>query len=66
MTTLWSDTLLLTALGMGTVFVFLLLLIAALTIMSSVVNKLENNSEDAQERLDIAAVALAAYRQHNK
>lgn len=66
MTTLWSDTLLLTALGMGTVFVFLLLLIAALTIMSSVVKRFETTTDDTQVRLDIAAAALAAYRQHNK
>ena len=69
MSTVWSDTLLLMGLGMGTVFTFLVLLIAAVTIMSKVIQQLnpEVAEAEAPENIDadIAAVAAAAYQLHH-
>lgn len=70
MSTTWSDTFLLMALGMGTVFIFLVLLIIAVTIMSKVIKQLspEPVTPDASADIDqeIAAVAAIAYQRHQK
>ncbi|MFT6221523.1 MAG: Na+-transporting methylmalonyl-CoA/oxaloacetate decarboxylase gamma subunit, partial [Candidatus Endobugula sp.] len=41
MPTIWSDTFLLMALGMGTVFLFLVILIASVITMSAVIKRLQ-------------------------
>ncbi|MGS2717244.1 OadG family protein [Eionea flava] len=64
MATIWSDTLLLMALGMGTVFTFLVILIASVTAMSAVIKKLEPAPEEKNSDADIAAVAAIAYQLH--
>ncbi len=70
MPTVWSDTFLLMGLGMGTVFVFLVLLIAAVTIMSKVIQQLspevvEVDTTTENTDVDIAVVAAAAYQLHH-
>jgi oxaloacetate decarboxylase (Na+ extruding) subunit gamma len=66
MATIWSDTLLLMVLGMGTVFIFLLFLILAVNIMSAVIQRLapEDVPSESSSLNDIAAVAAAAYHRH--
>ncbi len=64
---LWGDSFLLMALGMGTVFAFLTLLVIAMTIMSSIANRLVAEeipviSPTAVSDQELAAVAAAAYR----
>ncbi len=67
MPTLWSDTFSLMLLGMGTVFVFLLLLIVSLYIMSSVIERINPtpDTDTSKRDKDIAVVAAAAYQLHN-
>jgi sodium pump decarboxylase gamma subunit len=64
MPTIWSDTFLLMALGMGTVFIFLVTLIASVTAMSAIIRRLEPESEDNHSDADVAAVAAIAYQLH--
>ena len=65
MSTVWSDTFLLMALGMGTVFTFLIILIASVTAMSAVIKRLEPIEEEPHSEADIAAVAAVAYQLHH-
>jgi sodium pump decarboxylase gamma subunit len=65
MSTVWSDTLLLMALGMGTVFTFLVILIASVIAMSAVIKRLQPIEEEPQSEASIAAVAAIAYQLHN-
>ena len=70
MTALWQSSIELMLLGMGTVFVFLILLVIATTLMSAVINKLSPpaepitplNADDAE----IAAAAAAAFARHKQ
>ncbi len=64
MTTIWSDTLLLMILGMGTVFVFLLLLIIALYVMAKIIAYVSPEDNIAIQKNTIAAVAAAAFKKH--
>ena len=64
MSTLWSDTFLLLMMGMGTVFVFLVLLILALNVMSSVIQKVVPVEQGDATQQDIAAVAAIAYAKY--
>lgn len=72
MSTVWSDTFSLMLLGMGTVFVFLLTLIVALYILSSVMRRFsieEESAEDASLQVkneEITAAAAAAHYFHNR
>jgi sodium pump decarboxylase gamma subunit len=68
MPTIWSDTFLLMALGMGTVFTFLVILIASVTAMSAVIKRLHPPAEDndSNSEVDIAAVAAIAYQLHHQ
>jgi len=66
MSTIWSDTFLLMALGMGTVFIFLVILIASVTAMSAVIKRLQPPEEDAHSEANIAAVAAIAYQLHHQ
>ena len=70
MAELWQSSIELMLLGMGTVFVFLILLVIATTGMSAVIAKLSppaapvaNNSDIDAE---IAAAAAAAFARHKK
>jgi sodium pump decarboxylase gamma subunit len=65
MSTVWSDTLLLMALGMGTVFTFLVILIASVIAMSAVIKRLQPIVEEPNSDADIAAVAAIAYQLHH-
>lgn len=70
MSTIWSDTIQLMLMGMGTVFVFLVVLIVSLNIMSSVIAKVvpveaeqDNNTAAGQEEIAaVAAIAFAKYK----
>lgn len=64
MATIWSDTLLLMALGMGTVFTFLVILIASVTAMSAVIKRLEPQPQETSSDADVAAAAAIAYQLH--
>lgn len=66
MPTIWSDTFLLMALGMGTVFTFLVILIASVTAMSAVIKRFQPPAEDNDSEADIAAVAAIAYQLHHQ
>ena len=59
----WSDGLLLTFLGMGTVFCFLGMLIFSILLLSTLVKRIERDPLKKDEL--IAAVALAAFNAHN-
>lgn len=60
----WLDTLLLMALGMGTVFVFLLLLILSVKAMTAIVTRLSPVAEATDDAIDAAAVAAAVHHHH--
>ena len=65
MSTIWSDTISLTLLGMTTVFVFLLLLVICLKIMSTIIASLGNSEEDTLTNdKELAAVAAIAFKRH--
>jgi sodium pump decarboxylase gamma subunit len=72
MTDLFRDGLLLTGLGMGTVFGFLLLLIGAVTLLSAVLKRVEDSTAEptppvrraAQAQPEIAVVAAIAHAAH--
>jgi sodium pump decarboxylase gamma subunit len=64
MPTIWSDTFLLMALGMGTVFLFLVILIASVITMSAVIKRLQPVVEEGSSEADIAAVAAIAFQLH--
>jgi oxaloacetate decarboxylase gamma subunit len=69
MSTIWSDTLLLMLLGMGTVFTFLLLLIISVTIMSSVIKRFSAAEDEPSADIDVAAIAVVAataYHLHHR
>jgi len=58
-------------LGMGTVFVFLILLVIATTAMSAVINKISppavpTNTISTDIDAEIAAAAAAAFARHKK
>jgi oxaloacetate decarboxylase (Na+ extruding) subunit gamma len=68
---IWSSSFQLMYLGMGTVFVFLVLLVLATTAMSALLNRfanenipLSNSSNDVD--IEVAAVAAVAYMRHKK
>ena len=65
MSTIWFDTFSLMALGMGTVFIFLVILIASVTAMSAFIKRLQPEPEDNHSDADIAAVAAIAYQLHH-
>ena len=74
MATNWSNSIELMLLGMGTVFVFLTLLVIGVIIMSAILNKISAsttpNTTPAQANTnlpetDIAAVAAIAYSANN-
>ena len=70
MTVLWQSSIELMLLGMGTVFVFLVLLVIATSCMSAVINRLSPQTEtlaaNADLEAEIAAVAAAAFARHKK
>lgn len=70
MAALWQSSIELMLLGMGTVFVFLVLLVIATTAMSAVINKLSPQAIPAASHGDIdaeiAAAAAAAFARHKK
>lgn len=70
MSELWSDSIELMLLGMGSVFTFLLLLVVAVTIMSALINRFipqhtipikNKNPKAALAEAEVAAVAAAAW-----
>ncbi len=70
MSVLWSDSIELMLLGMGSVFTFLALLVVGVTIMSAVINRLSPPASTAAKKKapqmanidsEIAAVAAAAW-----
>ncbi len=66
MSEIWLDTLLLMVLGMGTVFVFLLLLIVSVTAMTKIITRLSPVAEEAtDDAIDFAAVAAAVHHHHH-
>jgi len=69
-TELWQSSIELMLLGMGTVFVFLILLVIATTAMSAVIGKLSPTASPATSNSDIdaeiAAAAAAAFARHKK
>jgi oxaloacetate decarboxylase gamma subunit len=52
--------------GMGTVFVFLTALVVAMTILSSVVTRLQPARETATDEGDVVAAIAAAITQHRR
>ena len=82
MSPLWESGLELTLLGMGTVFVFLVLLIIATMSMSKILLAIENlsppqtstptpvkpvaNNAEEQQLVAVAAAAYQLHQQHNK
>lgn len=65
---LWGASVELMLLGMGSVFVFLVLLVISTTIMSSVVAKMSDEQplELDSSEADVAAVAAVALMRHEK
>ena len=70
MNELWSNSIELMLLGMGSVFTFLALLVAGVTIMSALINRFfppntnptkHNNAKLAFAEAEVAAVAAAAW-----
>ena len=70
MSELWSDSIELMLLGMGSVFAFLLLLVVAVTIMSALINRFipqntipikHKNPKAGFAEAEVAAVAAAAW-----
>ena len=70
MSALWQSSIELMLLGMGTVFVFLILLVIATTAMSAVINKISPQATPATSHddidVEIAAAAAAAFARHKK
>lgn len=69
MPTVWQDTIALMLLGMGTVFVFLTLLVIGMFFMSTIINKIAPKEINATNKTqanqaEIAAVAAAAFATH--
>lgn len=67
MTSLWSSSTELMLLGMGTVFVFLTLLVFGVTLMSAIINKVSTPEQPTAitpvttANAEVAAVAAAAW-----
>ena len=70
MSTMWSDTLLLMLMGMGTVFFFLVALIVSLKVLSIAVDKFAPAEQLVDVAVvpeqEIAAIAAAAYFHYKK
>jgi oxaloacetate decarboxylase gamma subunit len=72
MSDLWSDSVLLMSLGMGTVFVFLSLLVVGTTLMSSAINRFAPQepqvptSAKVSDDTPVAVVAAAAFAASKK
>ena len=75
MSELWSNSIELMLLGMGSVFAFLLLLVVAVTVMSALINRFvpqttnpikNKNSKVGFAEAEVAAVAVAAWAAAHK
>lgn len=67
MSEMWLDTLLLMVLGMGTVFIFLLLLIVSVLAMTAIIQRISPvATETTDHTIAIAAVAAAAHHHHSQ